>query len=215
MLKTRREVDPRSELSRANLSLMGIPRLYFDAEIEDYVGDDDIRDMVSRYIKHIHDMFDDCVNLTFYGSNGNGKTYLTSIILKNAYRYRYSAQRITIASVISLTFKGDSKTDSEYDLLKRVWDVEFLVLDELGKESMSKRGNEISVIDDLMKYREEKGLPTIICTNLSLEDIKRNYGATLYSMIKQSVCLEMNGEDKRGDIFEQRKAVALLLGEDE
>jgi hypothetical protein len=67
MLQTRREIAPRESLSEKNLALMGIPRLLFEAEIEDYSEDEGIKEIVERYINHIHDMFDDCVNLTFYG----------------------------------------------------------------------------------------------------------------------------------------------------
>ena len=61
-----------------------------------------------------------------------------------------------------------------------------------------------------MKYREEKGLPTIICTNLPLEDIKTRYGNTIYSLVMQSVRLEMIGDDLRNEVFKKRGAIALL-----
>jgi hypothetical protein len=66
-----------------------------------------------------------------------------------------------------------------------------------------------------MKYREERGLPVIVCTNLNLDDIKKKYGSTFYSMIDQSLKLEMRGNDKRKDVFKHRRGVAILLGEEE
>jgi len=213
-MQTRREIPQREVLSEKNLALMGIPRLLFDAEIMDYKEDEELKDVINRYINNIHDMFEDCVNLTLYGSNGNGKTFLTSIIMKNVYRSYYSTQRTTVAKYISTLWNSD-KSDKDWAYLERVKNVEFLVIDELGKEPVTKNGNELIVLDELMKGREEQGFPTIICTNLNLDDIKKKYGATFYSMIKQSVCLEMRGDDKRNEVFKHRKGVALLLGEDE
>lgn len=213
-MKTRREIPPRAILSTKNLALIGIPRLYFEAELEDYVGEEEVEKLLTRYITYIHDMFEYCVNLTFRGANGNGKTFLTSIILKNAYRHYYSAQRTTVAHYISTSWKQD-KTDADFMFLERINNVEFLVIDELGKEPDTKKGNEVLLLDELMKYREEKGLPTIICTNLNMQDIEKQYGSTLVSMLKQSVQFKMEGDDMRKEVFGQRKGVSLLLGEED
>lgn len=211
-IPTRREVAPRETLSSKSLAVIGIPRLLFDAELEDYNEDEEVKTVISRYIKYIHDMYEDCVNLTFYGKNGNGKTFLTSIIVKEAYRHYYSSFRTTVARYISVLWKSD-KDEKDYQLIDRIKNTEFLVLDELGKEPNTSKGNELIALDELMKYREEQGFPTIICTNLNLEDVKKNYGATFNSMIQQSVKLEMRGDDKRRDTFKNRKGVSLLLGE--
>lgn len=214
-IPTRREVQPREILSTTNLARMGVPRLFFDAEIDDYIVDESKKRLFSNYINDIHDMFDDCVNLTLYGSNGSGKTFVTSIIIKNAYRHYYTAKRTTFTYFMSLSFKGDkSEEDKEY--LRQVYDSEFLVIDELGKENDLKSASNISLLENLMKYREERALPIIICTNLPLAGIKEKYGDTIYSLISQSVKLEMDEFDMRKDFFEKRKGIAkLFAGVDE
>lgn len=213
---SRRETSPREILSSKNLSRIGVPRLFFDCEVEDFEGEDHIKKLIQRYCNNIHDMFEDSVNLTFYGSNGNGKTFLTSLILKNAYYFRYTAKRITLKRYIDLKFMPSIQKDSDiWEEINAVDNAEFLVIDEVGKEPNTKNGGSVSVFEELMKYREELGYPTIICTNLNLDDIKEKYGTTLSSMIGQSVRIEMVGDDMRNTTFKRRNGVSILFDEEE
>lgn len=215
MFFSRRETPPRNSLSSTNLSRIGVPRLFFDCEVDDFVGDDEVKGIIERYVNNIHDMFSDCVNLTFYGSNGSGKTFLTSLILKNAYYFRYTAKRITLKRYIDLKFMpSDQKDDAVWEEIRTVDNSEFLVVDEVGKEPNTKNDGNISVFEELLKYREEKGFPTILCTNLTLENLKEKYGSTVHSLVTQSVCLEMDGGDMRREVFENRKGVSILFDED-
>jgi len=214
MFLSRREVAPREVLSSSNLSRIGVPRLFFNSEIDDFVGDESIKTLMERYVNNIHDMFDDCVNLTFYGSNGSGKTFITSLVLKNAYYYRYSAKRITLKRYIDLKFMPSVQKDSDvWEEINSVDNAEFLVIDEVGKEPNTKNDGNISVLEELLKYREEKGFPTIICTNLILADLKQKYGSTIHSLVTQSICLEMDGDDMRSEVFGKRKGVSILFDE--
>jgi DNA replication protein DnaC len=219
MYFSRRETPPREHLSDVNLSLIGIPRLYREAEIDDFKANSDFLKMLRNYIKYIHDMFEDCVNLTLYGSNGSGKTYIASILLKNAYRNRYSAKRITFAEFMDKVFDRNKLADEEKYIIQQeinnIYDAEFLVIDELGKENNTKSESNVNLLINLLKYREEKGLPTIICTNLSLKVIKERYGETVDSMISQSIRLEMAGDDMRNVIFRKRNAISKLMGEED
>lgn len=217
----RRNTPPRAVLSEANLLRMGIPKAFFNLSIDDYQVDPankiqkSVATTVRRYIDNIHDMFDDTVNLTIFGSNGSGKSFLTSLILKEAYRSRYSAKRITLQRVIDLKFTPSSQKDEEiWAEITAINNAEFLVLDEIGKEPNFEKGTGLSVFIELMKYREEKGLPTILCTNLSEADFNTRYESTIQSMVSQSVKLKMEWVDKRNDIFKHRKGVSILLGVD-
>jgi DNA replication protein DnaC len=214
MLYSRREIAPREVLSSRSLSLIGIPRLFHEAEIEDYTGDKDIKEIMERYVDNIHDMYEDCVNLTFLGNNGNGKTFLSSLLLKNAYRYNYSAKRIVFSSFLSLNFKKE-KTELDILSIDNTHNVEFLVIDEIGKEVSLNSGANISLLEELLKYREEKALPTIICSNLTKDKLKEKYGETFYSLITQSMILTLPEGDVRNKNFKQRKGTKILYGEDD
>jgi DNA replication protein DnaC len=209
-IKSRRESPPREVLSEANLEKIGIPKLFYYQELSDFIGIAP-KTLLERYVGHIHDMYEDCVNLTLLGPNGAGKSLFASIVLKNAYRHRYTARFITVAELISLTFKKN-KDEKEIEELLRINNSDFLCLDEFGKENHFETGSDLKLLIEIMKYREKKGLPIIICTNMPIEAIEKRYGNTVLSLIKQSVQIEFDEDDMRGEIFRKKKAIKILEG---
>lgn len=129
-------------------------------------------------------------------------TYVSSIVLQYCYGRYYSTRMITFKDLISKSFNGDDT--SEY------WNTEFLVIDELGAEVSLKSNAEKSLIEELLKYRFAKGLPTIICSNLDKVALKTRYGNTLYSMLSEFVCIEIKGTDGRQEAFRKKRALDFL-----
>jgi DNA replication protein DnaC len=211
MYLSRKDTPPREHVSNKSLAIIGIPRLYFDAELEDYEGGSKFISVISNYIENIHDVYDNCVNLTLYGSNGSGKTFITSIILKNAYRRYYTVRRILFSEFISKVFNSKKNFKEEQEI-ETIYNAEFLVIDELGKESDTKSGAHIDVLIHLLKHREEKGFPTIISTNLDIEGIQQRYGETVHSLVSQSIPIKMTGSDRRKDVFKNKSIVNKILG---
>ena len=200
----------RSEVSEQSLILMGVPKKYTSKTIRDFkdYGSDDLRrvkQFVSKYIDDIDENIEDNKGIFFFGSNGVGKSFLSCIILKEAYRHRYSCRRVTFSQYISAYTEswGANKTDKEVleqDLLDKYKGVEFLVLEEIGKEIDSKIAKPI--LEDLLRYREEHGLVTIICTNLTPTTLKELYGASVCSLINGNMTvIIIDSEDKRQEVF--------------
>ena len=112
---------------------------------------------------------------------------------------------MTFSSYISAYTEswGATKTERdvvEQDLLDKYKGVEFLVLEEIGKEIDSKIAKPI--LEDLLRYREEHGLVTIICTNLTPSTIKELYGASICSLINGNMTvIVIDSEDKRQEVF--------------
>ena len=63
----------------------------------------------------------------------------------------------------------------------------FLIIDDLGTEQriLKRYGNEILPLTDLLLYRYEKMLPTVITTNLSHSQIAEQYGPRISDRIKE------------------------------
>ena len=143
--------------------------------------------------------------ICFIGSNGVGKSFLSCIILKEVYRHRYSCRRVTFSQYISAYTESwgatkDEKDVSNQDLLDKYKGVEFLVLEEIGKEIDSKISKPI--LEDLLRYREEHGLVTLICTNMTPRDIKDSYGASICSLINGNMTvIVIDSEDMRQEAF--------------
>ena len=200
----------RSEVSEQSLILMGVPKKYTSKTLKDFrdYGNTDlkeVRDFCEDYVENVEVNIEEGRGIFFYGSNGVGKSFLSCIILKEVYRHRYSCRRVTFSQYISAYTESwgatkDEKDVSNQDLLDKYKGVEFLVLEEIGKEIDSKIAKPI--LEDLLRYREEHGLVTFICSSITPKEIAEIYGASIMSIIKGSMTpIKIVGKDKRQEVF--------------
>jgi DNA replication protein DnaC len=202
----------RTALSLENMRFRGIPKKFFKTSIEDFddYDDSDLKDVksfIKNYIESLDYMFEDNKGIFFYGSNGVGKTMLGSIIIKEAYRHRYTSKRCTFVSYIAEYTRiwgirnAEEKEEAEALFYNDYKAVEFLFLEEVGKEIDSKIAQPI--LEDLLRYREDKGLPTIIATNIPPKQITEQYGSSISSLIKGNMTpIKIVGTDRRKEVFE-------------
>jgi DNA replication protein DnaC len=73
-------------------------------------------------------------------------------------------------------FHGKSKMDH--------LNVRVLVLDDLGKEATSEYN--VAGFDELLRTRYDKGLPTIVTTNLERSQWKTKYGTAMGSFVYEA-----------------------------
>lgn len=191
----------RTTLSNKNLINMGVPKALLDLSLEDLDLSEKILDYVQGYIDNIDNSFKYNKGLFLYGSNGTGKTSIASIIIKEAYKHRYTAKRMTWVDYMTLYTRAwgcnnfELKMHTE-DVIKDIKDREFLVLEEIGKEQDNKLA--MTLLEDLLRHREDKGFPTIICTNLAPKSVVERYGASIDSLIKGNMTpIKLVGKDNR------------------
>ena len=202
----------RETLNTRSLVMIGVPRKFCGKKITDFdtYGKKSLKNVkvfVEKYLADITHNIREGRGICFMGSNGVGKSFLSCIILTEAYRNRYSCKRITFSAYISAYTEswGASKQERdviEIDLLDKYKGVEFLVLEEIGKEIDSKIAKPI--LEDLLRYREEHGLATIICTNLTPQALREFYGSSIVSLINgNSTVIIIDSEDRRGEVFNE------------
>lgn len=201
----------RETVSEQSLILMGVPKRFTNKTMRDFndYGSKELReikDFCGDYIKNITENFEESKGIFFYGSNGVGKSMLSCIILKEAYRHRYGCRRVTFSSYISHYTEAwsvkdkDEKDVLENDFYENYKGVEFLVLEEIGKEIDTKVS--APILEDLLRYREEHGLVTIICSNIPPKSVEEKYGASVMSLIKGSATpIKIVSSDKRQEVF--------------
>lgn len=214
MLKIVQARPRRTRQSNENLVRMGVPRTYCELTLADYndYGNEklqQVKDFVRDYVVNIHENLQCNKGIFFYGSNGVGKSMLSCIILREAYLNRYSCKRVTFSEYINeYTRVWNARTVAEKEDLEEVFyqyfkSVELLVLEEVGKELDTKLS--ATVLEDLLRYREEKGLATIICTNVAPKEIVEKYGASIGSLIKGNFTpINIVGTDNRMNKFKER-----------
>ena len=214
-ISKRRKVPIREILSGKNLRYRGIPSEYVKATLGDFQLEEALNDFFTKYLTNIELMFDDNVSLILYGKNGNGKTWLSSLIVKEAYIYRFSSFRVTLQSFIDMHFR---KGEEEYrDKLNKIISADFLVIDEVGKETFAKNQFNIIVLEELLRQRETLGKPTVICTNLPLNGdggLFSQYGNSIKSLVEGNyVPIEFNSDDHRRSITKKKQGIQLLMGD--
>lgn len=200
----------RSEVSKSSLIMMGVPAKFCNATIKDFntygkKSLKDVKSFIEDYINNLDSNISENRGICFMGSNGVGKSFLSCIILKEAYRHRYSCRRVTFSSYISAYTeswgaKKDDRDVLETELYEKYKGVEFLVLEEIGKEIDSKIAKPI--LEDLLRYREEHGLVTVICANLTPNLLKELYGSSVCSLINGNMTVILiDSEDRRSEVF--------------
>lgn len=203
----------RTSLNNKSLSLIGIPKSFLNYTIKDFVARTDelkeVKEFVKDYIDNIDSNFDNNKGIFLCGSNGVGKTMLSCIILKEAYRHRYTSRRATFVEYIDKytrvwSSKNSEEKDSFEDELYTYYkSVEFLVLEEIGKEIDSKVA--APILEDLLRYREDNGLVTILCTNLNTDTLADRYGESCMSLLRgNTVPITIECKDKRNTAFKKR-----------
>lgn len=214
MGRTSRDIPVRTTISTKNLIYKGVPRAYAKAKLGDFELDEDVHEVFKNYLTNIELMHDDNVGLILFGSNGTGKTWLSSLIVKEAYIYRYTSFRVTLQSFIDMHFR---KGEEYYrDKLNKIIEADFLVIDEVGKETFAKNQFNIIVFEELMRQRDTLGKPTIICTNLPLggdNGLYKQYGNSIKSLIDGNYFqVEFDGDDYRQDVTKEKRGIQALLG---
>lgn len=204
----------RTVVSEDSLKLIGIPKSFRGNTLKDFdvKGKSElkkVKGLVQAYIEDLDNNFENNKGLFLYGSNGVGKTMLSSIILKEAYRHRYTSRRSTFVEYVDKYTKvwnaksAEEKATLEDELYTYYKAVEFLVLEEVGKEIDSKVS--APILEDLLRYREDNGLVTIVCTNLNISLMTERYGESCISLLKGNTTPVMiECEDKRATIFKKR-----------
>lgn len=117
--------------------------------------------------------------LVFIGPSGSGKTHLAAAIVNSILAQGYPALFITAPDLLDhLRSTFGPASDVSYDeLFERVKDAPLLVLDDLGVQSSTPWAKE--KLDQLLTYRFHAKLPTVVTTNIPIEEQEERIGARL------------------------------------
>ena len=137
------------------------------------------RDFVEEYKQSAHSL-----GLMFSGPVGSGKTFLAASIANELMEAQFQVLFIVVPDLLDELRASYKSEVSELDLLDLARTIPVLVLDDLGAHNYSDwtRNRIYSIIN----YRLNEWLPTIITTNLSLDEMEDLLGARTTSRIIQS-----------------------------
>ena len=138
-------------------------------------------------------------NLLLIGKTGTGKTHISTAIARRIIDMGYDVIYDSVQNIIA-DFEDDKFRRGYHDeelKAEKYLECDLLIIDDLGTEFSNQVT--ISCIYNLLNTRHNKGLATVISTNLSAEELARKYEDRIYSRIvgAGTKVLPFAGRDRR------------------
>lgn len=135
--------------------------------------------------------------LIMYGGTGLGKTHLSlaiaNVVIERGYGVYYNSIQNIMEKLEREHFGRKTTEESEKD---SITSADLLIIDDLGVEFVTQFT--IAALHDIINTRLLKGLPTIISTNLEMDEIYEKYTQRIASrLFGNSMPLAFCGKDIR------------------
>jgi DNA replication protein DnaC len=132
------------------------------------------------------------------GTAGTGKTLGASLVLKEALKKDYTCRYEVWGEIIDEAFLPVTEQDAQ--LQHRHKTVDFLVIDDLGKDKIMKDSDfKKNLLEKLLKHRFSKKLPTILISTLDMAELYHKF-PVLASMIAPTNISRVQGINFRTSI---------------
>ncbi len=132
-----------------------------------------------RFCENSNEVLENGFGIYLYGDKGTGKTHLTSCManeLIKQYKQVLFTNFFEISKSIRATFKGSG---NEIDTINKIANVDFLFIDDLGTEKVTKEGEDTWLQDkifEVINKRYNNMKPTIFTSNYSLQQLVQERG---------------------------------------
>lgn len=166
----------------------------------DDVGSKQIKEIGKRYCKNFQEAKKNGLGLLIYGPPGNGKTYVSNCIANNLLSNGIPVICVSINSLLERIRQTYSKwgKEGEDEILKGLSNADLLIIDDLGTEQ--KTDWSCTKIYNIVDSRYRNGLPLIVSTNKSIDELKEQYHErTIDRLLEMCTPLKNNNASIRKD----------------
>lgn len=199
----------------------------------------DIPEDIKEYLENVDKLVPFGLGFTLHGTIGSGKSLLCNLLLKHLIKQGYDGYFTTFSGLLEKFRSGFSSAEEKQWFYKRIKNAQILVIDDIGKEQQQtvfrakdavnpvrddrdiKSNASIqhistpiaeSTLDEILRYRVNQALPTLVTTNFSMEELGEKYGSNIISLLMESnTIIEFEAGDFRR-IAAQRKREEALAG---
>lgn len=155
-----------------------------------------ISDAMKRYCNNFDEFRKDGKGLLLHGDVGTGKTYYAACIANSLIDSGYS---VLMTNFARLTNKINGMFEGKQDYIDSLNRYTLLIIDDLGAERKSEYMQE--QVFNIIDARYRSGLPFIITTNLTTDEIKKpqdiGYSRIYDRVLERCFPVEVNGVSRR------------------
>lgn len=190
--RRRREHETRRERRRHKASVLRrkiehtIPPLYREATL---------RTLNPRTVNRILRDKPFWQGLFLYGPVGVGKTWAAMALARYYVACGKTVRRYTYREMLLMIRGAFARNTSELEAMRPLLSADVLIIDDLAACKTTEFA--MDVVLHVIDHRIEQCRPTVITSNLSMDEIHRDFGDRLKSRLKTFRRLHVGGRDKR------------------
>lgn len=208
-MATVEEARRRRALDSSDLVRMRIGQRYWSAKLSEIPEGLPYRKALLTYAEGAVSMRQAGTGLLLWGDNGTGKTSAACAVLKEARRQMLTGLFLTSIELRELFYK-DQEFEPGTSMLRRAQAVDFLVIDDMGKE-VQQGDHAARILEDVVRRRSNELRPTILTSNMKPAELAKVYHASFMELLTGCVViLHIGGANWRlGESVVMRRALGI------
>lgn len=172
-------------LNDGDFERMEIPKRFRDVSVDKIEPENsNHKKIIVRYILKLNEIRKKGIGLLFWGDNGVGKTACASLVLKEARRRGFTCLFCRSFDLKDFIIGSDDRSKR---IRKKIRSVDFLVIDDLGKEYSGESGFIERVLDGIFRERSGDLKPVIVTTNMSKKALRERYKKSMLESLTEAV----------------------------
>lgn len=198
----RRELEERQEKERQEENERKRKVCFAETNMQRWTFENDdrqnvrISDAMQKYADSFKDFKKESKGLLLYGTVGTGKTYYAACIANRLIDGGYT---VLMTNFARLTNQIQGSFNGKQELIDSLNKYSLLIIDDLGAERKSEFMQE--TVFNIIDSRYRSGLPFIITTNLTAEEIKKpqeiGYSRIYDRVLERCFPIEVSGVSRR------------------
>lgn len=190
--------------------LCGIRKKWHQKTFNDFINDDKALSIVKTYMLNCKEMLSDGKGLYLWGANGTGKTMLMNIAFMEFIRRGYKVRIFSMDEFVSQYTDGWYSETSRKEFMNLLCTVQFLGIDEFGKNVSGIPDLVKRVMESVLQYRVQSNLPVWITANTEPKNVKTVFSEDVASLLNEAVLdVCVHGADYRKVLQEELKSKLL------
>jgi DNA replication protein DnaC len=206
----------RRPLDEDDLVRMRLPERYWAAKVSGISASIEgteltLQDIVRKYLGKLDEVFAKGYGLALVGDNGLGKTGAAACVAMEARRQGYTVLFLEAARIREAVIERTA-FDEHSTLMERAREVDFLIIDDLGKGTSDSKGFLQAALDELVRSRAARLAVTLITTNMTPKrlietgELKKSTAAQLS---EAALVVQLKGKDLRRETAAEIRRVVL------